>query len=123
MAAAFKGDNIIKTTLESFAIGAMFEQVVAAANLRLVPMSSGQYRFERDSETVSGRNKRGLDIRVHDVHTGRTRDISTLSGGESFIAALSLALGLSDVVEMSSGNIRLARIIHQRGSEGLARVA
>lgn len=115
LAAAFKGENNLKTTLESFAIGAMFEQVVAAANLRLVPMSSGQYRFERDSETVSGRSKRGLDIRVHDVHTGRTRDISTLSGGESFIAALSLALGLSDVVEMSSGNIRLDTIFIDEG--------
>src|SRR5690606_39609076 len=99
LAEACSGQNEMNTTLETFAIGAMFDQVLHAANLRLEPMTSGRYLLERDTESSGGRSKRGLDILVHDIQTGRTRDLSTLSGGETFIAALSLALGLSDVVE------------------------
>ncbi len=115
LADAFVGDNLMKTPLEAFAIGAMFDHVLDAANLRLDPMTGGRYRFERELQAVGGRTKRGLDIRVHDIQTGRPREISTLSGGETFIAALSLALGLSDVVEMSHGRIRLDTIFIDEG--------
>ncbi|GAA3710607.1 SMC family ATPase [Sphingomonas cynarae] len=115
LADAFVGDNLMKTPLETFAIGAMFDHVLDAANLRLDPMTTGRYRFERELQAVGGRTKRGLDIRVHDIQTGRPREISTLSGGETFIAALSLALGLSDVVEMSHGRIRLDTIFIDEG--------
>ncbi len=115
LADAFTGDNLMRTPLETFAIGAMFDHVLDAANLRLDPMTAGRYRFERDLQTLGGRTKRGLDVRVHDVQTGRPREISTLSGGETFIAALSLALGLSDVVEMSHGRIRLDTIFIDEG--------
>ena len=64
---------------------------------------------------MGGRSKRGLDVLVHDIETGRTREIITLSGGETFIAALSLALGLSDVVEMTHGAIRLDTIFIDEG--------
>ena len=93
----------------------MFDQVLEAANLRLDPMTSGRYRFERDTVSVGGRSKRGLDVRVHDIETGRAREIITLSGGETFIAALSLALGLSDIVEMTNGAIRLDTIFIDEG--------
>ena len=115
LADAFSGQNEMNTALESFAIGAMFDQVLEAANLRLEPMTSGRYRLERDVESAGGRTKRGLDIRVHDIETGRPRDLSTLSGGETFIAALSLALGLSDIVEASHGAIRLDTIFIDEG--------
>lgn len=115
LADAFSGQNEMNTTLESFAIGAMFDQVLEAANLRLEPMTSGRYRLERDVESAGGRSKRGLDIRVHDIETGRPRDLTTLSGGETFIAALSLALGLSDIVESSHGAIRLDTIFIDEG--------
>ncbi|NJR77502.1 AAA family ATPase [Sphingomonas corticis] len=115
LADAFAGDNLMRTPLETFAIGAMFDHVLDAANLRLDPMTGGRYRFERDLQAIGGRIKRGLDIRVHDIQTGRPREISTLSGGETFIAALSLALGLSDIVEMSHGRIRLDTIFIDEG--------
>lgn len=115
LADAFSGQNEMNTTLESFAIGAMFDQVLEAANLRLEPMTSGRYRLERDVESTGGRAKRGLDIRVHDIETGRPRNLTTLSGGETFIAALALALGLSDIVEASHGAIRLDTIFIDEG--------
>ncbi|WP_343053229.1 SbcC/MukB-like Walker B domain-containing protein [Sphingomonas yantingensis] len=115
LAEAFAGENPMRTPLETFAIGALFDHVLDAANLRLDPMTAGRYRFERDAQAVGGRTKRGLDIRVHDIQTGRPREISTLSGGETFIAALSLALGLSDIVEMSHGRIRLDTIFIDEG--------
>ena len=115
LAEAFDGQNELRTTLETFAIGAMFDQVLEAANLRLDPMTGGRYRFERDTVSVGGRSKRGLDVRVHDIQTGRAREIITLSGGETFIAALSLALGLSEVVEMTHGAIRLDTIFIDDG--------
>ena len=115
LAEAFDGQNELRTSLETFAIGAMFDQVLEAANLRLDPMTGGRYRFERDTVSVGGRSKRGLDVRVHDIETGRAREIITLSGGETFIAALSLALGLSDIVEMTNGAIRLDTIFIDEG--------
>jgi exonuclease SbcC len=115
LAAAFKGENALRTPLETYAIGALFDHVLRSANLRFNPMTQGRYRLERDTETVGGRAKRGLDVRVHDAHTGRTREICTLSGGETFIAALSLALGLSDIVETSHGKIRLDTIFIDEG--------
>jgi hypothetical protein len=64
LAEAFDGQNELRTSLETFAIGAMFDQVLEAANLRLDPVTSGRYRFERDAVSVGGRSKRGLDVRV-----------------------------------------------------------
>ncbi len=115
LADAFEGRNAMNITLETYAVGAMFDQVLEAANLRFGPMSQGRYRLERDVQTVSGRKKRGLDIRVHDIQTGRAREVTTLSGGETFIAALALALGLSDIVEMTHGAIRLDTIFIDEG--------
>ncbi len=115
LAAAFRGENQARIPLETYAIGALFDHVLASANLRFGPMSGGRYRLERNVEAAGGRAKRGLDLRVHDVHTGRAREICTLSGGETFIAALSLALGLSDVVETSHGKIRLDTIFIDEG--------
>lgn len=114
LAALFNAQNDAKLDLETFAIGAMFDQVLQAANLRLQPMTSGRYSLEREFDGKGG-GRRGLGIRVHDIHTGKARATSTLSGGETFIAALALALGLSDIVESISGKIRLDTIFIDEG--------
>lgn len=114
MAAAVNGDNMQKLDLETFAIGAMFDQVLEAANLRLGPMTCNRYRMERDLEG-GGRGRRGLGIQVFDFYTGKPRPTATLSGGETFIAALALALGLADVVESASGKVRLDTIFIDEG--------
>jgi exonuclease SbcC len=109
------GTNSYNMNLETYAIAAMFDQVLAAANLRLGPMSGHRYSLQRRSEPGKGRGGRGLDMEVFDVFSGKTRPTNTLSGGESFQAALSLALGLSDVVERFSGGIRLDMIFIDEG--------
>lgn len=113
LAELVNGENAQKLDLETFAIGAMFDQVLEAANLRIGPMTNNRYRLERDLE--GGRGRRGLGIQVFDTHTGKSRPTSTLSGGETFIAALALALGLADVVESASGKIRLDTIFIDEG--------
>ncbi len=115
LAAMFNAENPFRLDLETYAIGAMFDQVLTAANRRLEPMTSGRFSLEREIEEGKGRARRGLGIRVHDVHTGKARATATLSGGETFMAALSLALGLSDIVEASAGNIRLDTIFIDEG--------
>lgn len=114
LAALFDAKNPMSLDLETFAIGAMFDQVLDAANQRLGPMSANRYTLERELEG-SGRGRRGLGIQVFDVFTGKARSTSTLSGGESFIAALALALGLADVVESASGKVRLDTIFIDEG--------
>ncbi len=114
LAALVNGQNAQRLTLETFAIGEMFDQVLEAANLRLGPMTSGRYKLERDLDGA-GRGSRGLGIQVFDVHTGKSRATTTLSGGETFIAALSLALGLADAVESASGKVRLDTIFIDEG--------
>ncbi|WP_413206434.1 AAA family ATPase [Rhodospirillum sp. A1_3_36] len=106
--------NDKKLDLETFAIGAMFDQVLASANLRMGPMTSHRYTLEREEEEGK-RGRRGLGIQVLDIHTGKARPTATLSGGETFIAALALALGLADVVESASGKVRLDTIFIDEG--------
>ncbi|AUW47163.1 AAA family ATPase [Rhizobium leguminosarum] len=114
LASLFDGKNAQNLDLETFAIGAMFDQVLEAANLRLGPMTGHRYYLEREVEE-SGRGRRGLGIRVNDIYTGKSRPTATLSGGESFIAALALALGLADVVESASGKVQLDTIFIDEG--------
>ena len=114
LSALANGENPLKLDLETYAIGAMFDQVLAAANLRLEPMTVGRYRLERGVEGA-GRGRRGLELQVFDLHTGKARATSTLSGGEGFIAALALALGLADVVENASGKVRLDTVFIDEG--------
>ena len=114
LADAFTGRNDMKMNLETFAIATMFDHVLEAANLRLGPMTRNRYMFVRETEG-RGNAQRGLDIAIDDANTGRPRPPSTLSGGETFIAALALALGLSDVVESTRGNVRLDTIFIDEG--------
>lgn len=109
-----KGENPRRLNLETYAIGAMFNRVLEGANQRMSPMTANRYRFERDDEG-GGRGYRGLGLRIFDYHTGKPRPAATLSGGETFIAALALALGLADVVESESGKVRLDTIFIDEG--------
>lgn len=114
LAAAVTGKNPQNLSLEIYAIAAMFDAVLQAANLRLGPMTAYRYQLIRDAEG-SGRAQRGLGIQVFDAHTGKERPTATLSGGETFIAALALALGLADVVESTSGRVQLDTIFIDEG--------
>lgn len=114
LAALCDGNNRQKLDLETFAIGAMFDQVLEMANLRLGPMTANRYRLDREVEG-SRRGRRGLGIQVFDIFTGKGRPTASLSGGETFIAALALALGLADVVESANGRIRLDTIFIDEG--------
>ena len=92
---------------ETFLQARWFDRVLAAANRRLSSMSQGRFALERSVESRDQRGATGLDINVFDAYTGKRRPASTLSGGEMFKASLSLALGLSDVVQSQAGGVRL----------------
>jgi exonuclease SbcC len=109
------GDNQFRMSLVDYAIAATFEDVLEAANTRFSRMSRGRFALLRRTEMKDGRSRAGLDIVVHDNFTDRSRDAHTLSGGESFMAALSLALGLSDVVQQRAGGIKLDVIFIDEG--------
>lgn len=115
LATLFNAENALRLDLETYAIGAMFDLVLHSANRRLGPMTNGRYSLDREPEDNGGRARRGLGIRVFDIYTGKARSPATLSGGETFIAALALALGLSDVVESVSGKVRLDTIFIDEG--------
>lgn len=104
-----------RMTLEAYVQAFYFERIIHHANLRLLMMSDGQYEFVRSGESGDKRLKTGLDLNVVDHYTGSERSVSTLSGGESFMASLSLALGLSDEVQSSSGGIRLDTMFIDEG--------
>ena len=93
------GDNQMRITFQRFVQGTLFEDVLQAASLRLRKMSKGRFELQRALRAADGRQSGGLDIVVLDSYTGTTRPVSSLSGGEGFMASLSLALGLADVVQ------------------------
>jgi len=109
------GRNAHRLRLRDFAIAATFDLVLEAANLRFSRMSRGRFALQRKLEGGDGRVRSGLDIEVYDAHTDQKRDAHTLSGGEGFLASLSLALGLSDVVQAESGGVRLDAIFIDEG--------
>lgn len=82
-----------------------FEQVIYEANLRLKKMSGGRYLLQRRTEAENRRSVTGLDLEIMDFFTGKARSVKSLSGGESFKAALSLALGLSDAIQGRTGGV------------------
>jgi exonuclease SbcC len=104
-----------KLDFETYAQMAYFERVLRAANLRLKVMSQNRYVLLRKEEGGDGRKRMGLEIEVADSYTGKSRSANSLSGGESFMASLSLALGLSDVVQQSAGGIHLDAMFIDEG--------
>ena len=104
-----------KLDFETYAQMAYFERVLIAANQRLKMMSQNRYNFLHKKEGNDKRSKQGLEIDVFDAYTGKPRSTNSLSGGESFMASLSLALGLSDVVQQSAGGIHLDAMFIDEG--------
>jgi exonuclease SbcC len=115
IADAANGQNSYRMTFQRYVLGVFLDEVLYAATQRLRTMSKGRYLLQRVTETASGNRAGGLDLQVHDTHTSTVRPVSTLSGGESFLASLSLALGLADVVQSYAGGIRLETIFVDEG--------
>ena len=101
--------------LETYIQMQYFDRILARANIRLMTMSSGQYELIRRKENKSRVGKTGLELDVVDHYNGTVRSVKTLSGGETFQASLSLALGLSDEIQSSSGGIQLDTMFVDEG--------
>jgi exonuclease SbcC len=110
-----RGDNAYRMSLNSYVLAARLEQVALAASERLVAMSDGRYLLQHTDAKAARGAKSGLGLEVVDQWTGHRRDTSTLSGGESFMASLSLALGLADVVQHESGGIQIETLFVDEG--------
>ena len=104
-----------KITFERYAQGRFFRQIVARANQRLYQMTNGRFELAMQESAQNNRGKTGLDLDVIDHYTGKRRSVKTLSGGEAFQASLSLALGLSDVVQRRSGGMQLDALFLDEG--------
>lgn len=104
-----------KIELETYIQMTYFDSVLRRANLRLLTMSSGQYELKRETEGENRKEKAGLDICVIDHYNGTQRSVKTLSGGESFQASLSLALGLSDEIQSYAGGIQMDSMFVDEG--------
>ena len=104
-----------KLTLEQYIQAAGFDSIIRAANRRLLPMSDGQYELYRQEKELGNKSHTYLDLEVLDNYTGRRRPVRNLSGGESFKASLSLALGLSDKVSSELGGISMDALFIDEG--------
>lgn len=104
-----------KVSFETYVQSMYFDRMVAAANRRLSAMTNGRYELVRRRSAASKTGQSGLDLDVLDSYTGKARDASSLSGGEAFKASLSLALGLSDIVQAHAGGIRLDTMFIDEG--------
>lgn len=109
------GANPGKTPIKMFVLGMMLDDIIIQANIYLSDFSNGRYSLSRITENTGGNALKGLDIEVFDAYGGGMRSVYTLSGGELFLASLSLAFGLSDVVQGYSGGIRLDSIFIDEG--------
>ena len=104
-----------KIMLETYIQSTYFERIIERANLRLLAMTDGQYELRSRREADNLRSQSGLELDVKDYYNGSVRSVKTLSGGESFKAALSLALGLSEEIQSSSGGIKLDTMFVDEG--------
>lgn len=104
-----------RITFEQYIQAAGFDHIIAAANRRLFPMSDGQYELIRKEDSGGKKSKEFLDLEVKDNFTGHKRPVGNLSGGESFKASLSLALGLSDTVSSNLGGVQMDALFVDEG--------
>ena len=109
------GSNALRMTLTSFVLAARLEEVAAVASGRLLRMTQGRFSLVHTDGAVKGGARSGLGLLARDSWTGQDRETSTLSGGESFLASLALALGLADVVQAESGGTRIDALFVDEG--------
>lgn len=112
---AANGNNKKRLVFEQYVLAAYFEDILTAANIRLRLLSSGRYELKRVEQISDGRSKDNLEIEVLDYYTGKYRSVKTLSGGEAFKASLSLALGMSDVVQSERGGLKVEALFIDEG--------
>jgi exonuclease SbcC len=109
------GENARRMSLSAYVLAARLEQVAGAASARLAQMSGGRYTLVHSDEPVKGQRRTGLGLHVVDAWTGRHRDTTSLSGGESFYTSLALALGLADVVSAEAGGTAIETLFVDEG--------
>ena len=109
------GKNSYRISFERYVLAAYFENILVYANTLLKRMSQGRYQLYRRDNRSKGAGKQGLELDVLDLESGLLRDVKTLSGGESFKAALSLALGLSKMIQGYAGGIELNTLFIDEG--------
>lgn len=107
--------GVDRMTFESYVQTFYFDGVLSVANVRLRRMSGGQYEFHRRKEAEDRRVKTGLELDIFDSYTGKSRPVNTLSGGEKFMSALSLALGMSDVIQNRKSGIQIDTLFIDEG--------
>lgn len=115
LAALSNGKRSPYITFERFVLASYFQEIIDSANIRLSKMTGERYILKRKEDKGKGTAQQGLELEVYDNYTGKCRHVKTLSGGESFKASLSLALGLSDVVQSNAGGISLDTIFIDEG--------
>lgn len=115
LARVMRGENALNVNLQRFVLGVLLDDVLRQASSRLAVMSRGRFALYRREAPADRRRQAGLDLEVEDAFTGARRSVESLSGGESFLAALALALGLSDVVQAHAGGIRLDALFVDEG--------
>jgi exonuclease SbcC len=109
------GKNPKKKSFDAWLLGLYLAEVAAYATRRLERMSESRYSLLLNNTGETGRARTGLDLAVFDAYTGKTRPCATLSGGESFMASISLALGLADSIQNRTGGIRLDAVFVDEG--------
>lgn len=115
LARVARGDDGDRVSFERYVQGALLDDVLVSASERLRRMSKQRYALRRTATSLDQRRAGGLQLEITDTHTGRSRAVSSLSGGEGFQASLALALGLSDVVQRHAGGIRLDTVFIDEG--------
>ncbi|HEY4552990.1 MAG TPA: SMC family ATPase [Bacillaceae bacterium] len=110
-----RGQNAARLSFERFVLASFLDEILHSANMRLIKMTGGRYKLIRKTDRSKGNVQSGLELLVFDQYTGQNRHVKTLSGGESFKAALSLALGLADVVQENAGGVSLETMFIDEG--------
>lgn len=109
-------NGTVKLDFETYVQRQYFKQIISAANKRLIRMTSGEFLLQcREVKNLASQGQAGLDLDIYHMASGSVRDVKTLSGGESFMASLSMALGLSDIVQNTAGAIRLDTMFVDEG--------
>ena len=112
---AFNGQNDRRLGLERYVLGAYFQQVLQVGTKRLQILTNGRYKFILAEGVTGTSNRTGLEINIYDDEVGGVRSVHTLSGGESFIAALSLALALGEIIQQESGGVSVDALFIDEG--------